>query len=202
LDNPVLVLNRHWQPVHICSARRAFSLVFLGHAQVVHVDGQASFATHDFQSWVVSSRNDPTVEPVRTIGATFGIPQIIVLSLFDRLPKKEIKFTRQNVFERDGHVCQYCRKRFEPRELNLDHVIPRDKGGRNSWENVVTSCIRCNTRKANKLPHEASMFPMKEPRAPTWRPFQCLAERTARRRVYPSWRYFLELEPALVEMSA
>jgi len=201
LNNPVLVLNRHWQPVHICTARRAFSLVCLGHAQVVHLDAEASFSTHDLQSWITSSRNDPTVEPVRTVNASFGVPQIIVLSLFDRLPKKEIKFTRQNVFERDSHVCQYCQKRFDARDLNLDHVIPRDKGGKSSWENIVTSCVRCNTRKANKLPTEANMFPMKEPRAPVWRPFMCLAERSTRRRAYPSWRYFLDLEPAMVEMS-
>ena len=150
---------------------------------------------------MTSTRDDPDMELVRTISCSFGIPEIIVLSIFDRLPKKDVKFTRQNVFERDEYTCQYCGKNFEGRDLNLDHVIPRDKGGKNSWENIVTSCIRCNTRKANKLPHEAGMFALKEPKAPRWRPFMCLAEKAARRRGRDSWRHFLDLQPSQVEMS-
>lgn len=203
LNNPVLVLNRLWQPVNICTARRAFSLLYLGHAQVVFSDEEANFYTHDIQSWVTITRgrNDLDMEMVKTISYSFGIPEIIVLSMFDRLPKKEVKFTRQNIFERDEYVCQYCGKNFEPRELNLDHVVPRDKGGKNSWENIVTSCIRCNTKKANKLPHQAGMFPLKEPKAPTWRPFMCLAEKTAKRKAHHSWRHFLDLKPSKVQMS-
>ena len=203
LNNPVLVLNRLWQPVNVCTARRAFSLLYLGHAQVVHTDEAENFYTHDIDSWMTATRNssDADMEMVRTISCSFGIPEIIVLSLFDRLPKKEVKFTRQNVFERDEFHCQYCGNHFDTRELNLDHVIPRDKGGKNSWENIVTSCIRCNTRKANKLPHEANMFPRKEPKAPRWRPFMCLAEKAARRKGRNSWRHFLDLKPSEVEMS-
>ena len=201
LNNPVLVLNRLWQPVNICTARRAFGLLYLGHAQVVQPDEQANFSTHDIDSWVSSTRNSRNMELVRTISCSFGIPEIIVLQIFDRLPKKDVKFTRQNIFERDEHTCQYCRNRFEPKELNLDHVVPRDKGGKNSWENIVTSCIRCNTKKGNKLPHQAGMFPIKEPKAPTWRPFMCLAEKTARRKVHSSWRHFLDLKPSQVEVS-
>lgn len=201
LSNPVLVLNRLWQPVNICSARRAFALLYLGHAEVVHTDEQNNFYTHDIDSWMTSTRDAKNMEVVRTISCTFGLPSIIVLQIFDRLPKKDVKFTRQNIFERDDHECQYCGKSFEPKELNLDHVVPRDKGGKNSWDNIVTSCIRCNTRKANKLPHEARMFPRKEPKAPTWRPFMCLAEKSARRKAHPSWRHFLDLERAKVEIS-
>lgn len=201
LNNPVLVLNRLWQPVNICTARRAFSLLYLGHAEVVHTDGKNNFFTHDIESWMSSTSGATQMEVVRTISASFGIPAIIVLHLFDRLPKKDVKFTRQNIFERDDHECQYCGKNFESKQLNLDHVVPRDKGGKNSWENIVTSCIRCNTRKANKMPHEARMFPRKEPKAPTWRPFMCLAEKTARRKVHPSWRHFLDLNRAHVEVS-
>ncbi|MEO0445910.1 MAG: HNH endonuclease [Verrucomicrobiota bacterium] len=197
----MLVLNRLWQPVNICTARRAFTLLYLGHAEVVFADEDNNFATHDIASWMGSSRHLGNLALVRTIKTSFGIPEIIVLSLFDRLPKKEVKFTRQNVFERDDHVCQYCNRSFESKDLNLDHVVPREKGGKNTWENIVTSCIRCNTRKANKLPHQANMFPVKEPKAPTWRPFMCLAEKTARRKAYPSWRYFLDLEPELVEIT-
>lgn len=173
----------------------------MGHAQVVYTDGDNNFSTHDLKSWVSSTCNPAGREIIRSISVSFGIPEIIVLSLFDRLPKKEIKFTRQNIFERDGYTCQYCSHRFDSKELNLDHVIPREKGGKNSWDNVVTSCIRCNSKKANKLPHQAKMYPVKEPKAPRWRPFMCLAEKTARRKVYASWQNFLDLKTACVEIS-
>ena len=78
---------------------------------------------------------------------------------------------RQNLFERDGFRCQYCNETFQTKDLNLDHVIPRDRGGKTSWENVVTSCIRCNSRKGNRLPHEAGMRLVRRPQKPRWRPF-------------------------------
>ena len=105
LNNPVLVLNRLWQPVNICTARRAFSLLYLGHAQVVHTDADENFFTHDIDSWVLATRDSPDLELIHTISCKFGVPEIIVLSVFDRLPKKEVKFTRQNIFERDEHTC-------------------------------------------------------------------------------------------------
>ena len=97
-------------------------------------------------------------------------PKIIVLVAYDRLPRNEVKFTRHNVFLRDDFTCQYCKKVFVEKDLNLDHVIPRDKGGKTTWENIVTSCIRCNTRKGNKLVHEINMRLLREPKRPRWRP--------------------------------
>ena len=108
---------------------------------------------------------------VTTISWKIRVPRVIVLLFFDRLPKKEVKFTRHNVFERDKNTCQYCGNVFERQELNLDHVLPRDRGGLTTWENVVCSCIACNTRKGNRLPHEAHMALIRKPKRPKWRPF-------------------------------
>jgi len=110
------------------------------------------------------------LETIGTSSQSVDVPSIIVLSLYDRLPKREVKFSRENVLRRDDFTCQYCGNQKEPRELNIDHVIPRDKSGRHCWENVVCSCIPCNTRKANSLPKEIGMIPMREPKAPHWRP--------------------------------
>jgi 5-methylcytosine-specific restriction endonuclease McrA len=198
LDNQVLVLNRLWQPVNICSVRRAFSLLCLGHAQVVHTDEENNFSMHDMDSWLDQSESCLGSEVVRSISICLNVPRIIVLTFFDRLPKKDVKFTRHNVFERDKYTCQYCARPFEPKELNLDHVVPRDKGGKTTWENVVCSCIRCNSKKANKLPHEVNMFPMREPRAPRWRPFFAIAKASAS---HDSWRHFLKLDHQTVEVS-
>src|SRR6516164_2680381 len=170
LNSQVLVLNRLWQAVNICSARRAFSLVYAGHAEIVSSDEANNFSTHDFESWRDLSANAPEHEVVTTISFKIRIPRVIVLLVFDRLPKKEVKFTRHNVFERDKNTCQYCGQVFDRSELNLDHVVPRDRGGTTTWENVVCSCVACNTRKGNRLPREAHMSLIRKPKKPRWHP--------------------------------
>lgn len=202
LDSHVLVLNRLWQPVNTCTARRAVTLVFLGHAHIVHRDEENNYSTHDTLSWIglTAQIHQHANQPkLRSARHEFAVPEIIVLSIYDRLPKTEVKFTRHNVFLRDSFTCQYCDRRFDPSDLNLDHVIPRDKGGKTSWENVVASCIRCNSKKANKMPHEARMFPRTAPRAPRWRPFHASLQNTEPR---TSWRDFIEVADGTVEISA
>jgi 5-methylcytosine-specific restriction endonuclease McrA len=199
LDRAVLVLNRHWQPVQICSVRRSLKLLCLGHAQVVQVDGDACYQAHDLGSWIEHSLTAPDAECVHGIRVNLRAPMVIVLTLYDRIPRKEVKFTRRNVFLRDKHVCQYCARTFGENELNLDHVVPRDKGGRTTWDNIVTSCVRCNTRKANKMPHEVNMFPLRRPAAPRWRPMFGIREHGG---AHDSWAMFLEPSPDKVLLSA
>ena len=192
LNSQVLVLNRLWQAVNICSARRAFALVYAGHAQIVSSDETNNFLTHDFESWRDLSANAPDHEVVTTISFKIRIPRVIVLLVFDRLPKKEVKFTRHNVFERDKNTCQYCGEVFDRSELNLDHVVPRDRGGTTTWENVVCSCIACNTRKGSRTPEEARM-----PLLTAQRPLGIGLEHLllchyAESR--PAWRKYLDIE--------
>lgn len=198
LDTPVLVLNRLWQAVNTCSARRAFTLLYQGHAQAVSSDTGQGFLTHDFDSWRDFSRQDPHhPEMVKTISMHVRIPRIIVLMLFERLPKKEVKFTRHNVFERDGNTCQYCGVLFDRENLNLDHVLPRDRGGQTTWENIVCSCIPCNTRKGNRLPHEAKMQLIRKPKRPKWRPFVNISISNS---PHDSWKHFLDIAYWNVEL--
>lgn len=170
LNSNVLVLNKLWQPIHTCSVRRAVKLLCLGHAHVVEAEGEMKYQTHDFGSWLEASTEKVTDGVIRSVRFAMKVPKVIVLAMYDKLPTKEVKFTRHNVFLRDHYTCQYCRKEFPDKDLNLDHVVPRDKGGRTRWDNIVTSCFGCNNRKANKLPHEANMFPATRPKAPRWRP--------------------------------
>ena len=198
LDNPVLVLNRFWQAVNICSARRAFNLLYEGHAQVVAAGEGRDYLTHDFQSWLDLSERAPEPEMIQGVSIRLRVPRVIVLMLFDRLPKKEVKFTRHNIFERDGNVCQYCGRLFDRKDLNLDHVMPRDKGGLTTWENVVCSCIRCNTRKGNKLAHEVNMALIRKPKRPRWQP---LVHLTFGGRHDESWKHFVDTAYWNVELS-
>ncbi len=198
LDRQVLVLNRLWQAVNVCTVRRAFALLFQGHAQVVSADSNNNFFTHDFLGWMDLSLREPEDEMMHTISFKVRVPRVIVLLLFDRLPKKEVKFTRHNIFARDKDTCQYCGKVFDRRDLNLDHVLPRDKGGQTSWENVVCSCIPCNTRKGNRLPHEAGMHLIRKPKRPKWQPFVAVTFSAPH---HESWKHFIDLAYWNVELS-
>jgi 5-methylcytosine-specific restriction endonuclease McrA len=192
----VLVLNRLWQAVNVCSVERAMALLCTGHAQVVHQEG-ADFNTFSFGEWCDFSSRDHNEPVVRTISIRIRIPRIILLLFFDRIPSKEVKFTRFNVFSRDKNTCQYCGRKFDRKDLNIDHVVPRQRGGRTTWTNVVCSCLDCNRRKANRSPEEAGMHLVRKPKKPRWRPF---LEIQFARTVDHSWRHFVDLAYWNVEL--
>jgi 5-methylcytosine-specific restriction endonuclease McrA len=197
LNQHVLVLNRLWQAVNVCTVRRALTLVFEGHAQVVLDSSDGSFQTFNFTAWRDFSQLEPHPECIHTVSFRIRIPRVILLLVFDRLPKKEVKFTRHNIFERDQSMCQYCGRVCERKDLNLDHVIPRDRGGPTTWENIVCSCIECNTQKANRTPQEAGMRLIRKPKRPKWRPFVQISFGTVQ---HDSWKHFIDLAYWNVEL--
>ena len=196
LNENVLVLNRLWQAINVCTVERAFVLLYMGHAEVV-VEDAGNFQTFDFHEWREFSQGHHGEDVVHTVSFKIRVPRVILLLFFDRLPHQEVKFTRHNIFERDHNMCQYCGKRFDRRELNLDHVIPRDRGGTTTWENIVCACIPCNTRKANRTPTEAGMHLIKKPKRPKWRPFVNVTIATV---AHDSWKHFLDLAYWNVEL--
>lgn len=190
LNQQVLVLNRLWQAVNVCSVRRALTLLFEGRAQAVLGTHDGAFQTFNFNEWQDFSERQPHPESIHTISFRIRIPRVILLVLFDRLPKKEVKFTRFNVFERDQNICQYCGGVFDRKDLNLDHVIPKHTGGPTSWENIVCSCVPCNTKKANRTPQEAGMHLIRKPKRPKWRPF---IQVNLGLNYHDSWKHFLDI---------
>lgn len=183
LNTKVLVLNRNFLPVHVTSVRRAFSLLYQGVAEAV--DDQ--YRTFDFDSWsaLSSSMHDDTIGLVDRI---IRVPRVILLLTYDRIPKRQVRFNRFNVYARDRNTCQYCGQRLPRVELNLDHVIPRSQGGSSVWENIVCSCHACNRRKGGRTPKEAGMKLLHPPRRPEWTPF--MLETFSLRR-YREWLPFL-----------
>lgn len=189
-DARVLVLNRLWQPVNIIGVKRAFSLLSQGNAQIINtVDG--SFQTLELDDWIEHCLLNPPTEAqpcITTVRFRLRVPPVLLLRFFDRVPTKEVKFNRRAVFERDNYVCQYCGRTFSEHELTLDHVIPREQGGRTSWENIVTSCIYCNSEKANRMPHQAGMRLLSKPHRPKTKPFSSIV---AESNPEPDWKYFV-----------
>lgn len=188
LNTSVLVLNRHYQPVHVTSAKRAFSLLYLGVARVL----DREFRTFDFDSWAQLSL-EAGDDVVHTINRVIRVPRVIVLQLYDRIPKTKVRFSRHNIYMRDGNTCQYCGQMLPRTDLNLDHVVPRAQGGRTTWENVVCCCIDCNLAKGARTPEQAGMILRKAPTRPRWTPtFRAAGDRVR----YREWLPFLDLPNA------
>lgn len=166
LDSRVLVLNRSYLPIHVTSVRRAFSLLYQGIARAVNEE----YRTFDFDSWADLSTAVHD-DAVGMVGRMIRVPRVILLLAYDRVPKRHVRFSRFNIYARDGNTCQYCGIRFARHELNLDHVLPRSQGGQSSWENIVCSCLRCNRKKGGRTPDQAGMKLLRRPRRPEWTPF-------------------------------
>jgi 5-methylcytosine-specific restriction endonuclease McrA len=187
LNTSVLVLNRLYQPVHVTSVRRAFSLLYQGIAKAI--DDQ--YKLYEFSDWAALSAAEH--DSVGTISRRIRVPRVLVLSAYEHLPKGRVRFSRLNIYARDSDSCQYCGKKLARGELNLDHVVPRSQGGKTSWENVVCSCVPCNLRKGGRTPAQASMKLLKKPLRPRWTPF---FRGSARRVTYREWLPFLTLAEA------
>ena len=167
MSSDVLVLNRSFYAVQITSWQRALNLLYIGHAAVVDEE----FKTYSFDDWRQLS-SLTCVHPAGSINTPnfrIALPEVIALKLYDRLPAMEVRFTRRNIYEHYGYRCCYCGKKFLSSELNLEHVLPRCRGGKTSWDNIVTSCIPCNLKKGDKLPSEAGMKMLITPSKPKWR---------------------------------
>jgi len=185
----VLILNRLWQAVHIVCAKRALSLLFSDHARALHINDDG-LQVWPAEQWLDFSENAPANEGifVHTVHRPVRVPKVLLLNEYSDLPLKEVHLNRQSIFERDGHQCQYCGKICRSNELNLDHVIPKERGGMLSWDNIVTSCIKCNTHKSNRTPKEANMRLMKKPRQPKSRPFVAYI---MGQQIDEEWKHFL-----------
>ena len=142
LGSPVLVLNSSYEPIHVCVARRALILLLKGVASAEELS------------------NDEVHSPSKVV----PVPSVIRLLEYRRIPRQTRALSRKNILLRDRYTCQYCGHVFSASELTLDHVMPRSRGGNSSWENLVTSCRRCNNHKGDRLPDEAKMEMRRRPR--------------------------------------
>jgi len=166
LERPTLVLNRNWQPVNVATVARSLVLLWNESARVVD--------PLDFQqyTWADWSQLRPVAGElcIRAVRQRLRVPEVIVLTSYDRLPSAGVGFSRRNVFKRDHYACQYCGVQPGSEELTIDHVLPRAQGGTSSWENCVLACVACNKRKANRTPQQAGMKLKKLPVRPQWKP--------------------------------
>ncbi len=136
-----LKLDASWRPIEIIPAEKAFSMVYTGRAQPVENYSQGPCAR-------------------------FLFPSVIVLKNYIQKRNLTMSPTRKNIYWRDEYVCQYCSEKFKYKQLSLDHVVPKSRGGGRGWVNLVTCCHECNQKKGNRTPSEASMKLIKKPVVP------------------------------------
>ncbi len=194
LSAPVLVLNRSYSPVRVTTARQAFEMLYQGRAWAL----SRVFESHDFEQWSSLEPADDD-EHVGTPSGRLLVPRLVLLATFNRVPQAPVRLSRRNVFLRDGYQCQYCGRRPPVRDLNLDHVTPRSRGGRSTWDNLVTSCRECNLKKGRALPHECGMVLSSRPVRPRW---SAAVQLEAAPRRFEEWEPFLTGNHPLAPVAA
>ena len=194
LQAHVLTLNRGYVAFQVITARRAFCLLIKGFAEVINVE-EGHYRSYDFQDWqdvselkLAFGERGADEDWITAVNFSLEVPRVIRLLRYDRVPQHVVKFNRRNIFLRDHNRCQYCRRRFSSAELSLDHVVPRSRGGRTTWDNIVSACLKCNVGKGGRTPREAGMELVTRPRKPTRSPL--LAE-TVNSQKYAMWKTFV-----------
>lgn len=139
-----LLLNATFEPISVVSWKKAISLVFLGKVEIIK--------EYDRE--------------IKGISRSIRQPSVVRLRRFVRNNHSNVKFSRRNIFLRDNYTCQYCGNPFDIQHLTCDHIIPKSRGGITEWTNIVTSCMKCNLKKGDKLPDEVDMYPRKRPSRP------------------------------------
>jgi 5-methylcytosine-specific restriction endonuclease McrA len=166
----VLVLNNYFEPVNLCRWKRALVLIFKGKAETVENSG-------------------------RLINQKYPVPRIIRLNYQVKIPRQEIMLTRKNIYLRDNHTCQYCGRKSN---LTVDHIIPRVRGGTESWHNMVTACVRCNNKKGSDTLQESGLKLLRTPFKP---PSMLYLEITRLPSAPSSWYHYFSTKGQLKTIS-
>jgi 5-methylcytosine-specific restriction endonuclease McrA len=169
----VLVLNRNWQAINIRTPADAFCQLPTNVATALDIEAESQIRPVTWDEWITLPVRESD-HAVRTARGAIRVPTVIVAVNFAKVPKKRPKLSAKNIRERDGNRCQYTGRLLHPDEGSLDHVVPRSRGGRDTWENLVWSAKDVNQRKADRLPHEAGLKLLSVPRAPKELPVTAL----------------------------
>jgi len=184
----VLVLNRNWQAIHVRTPQEAFCMMATNVATGLEIEGEDNIRPVTWEEWIARPIR-PQDNAVQTIRGPIRVPTVIVAVNFAKVPKKRPKLCSRTIRERDGNRCQYTGKVLKPEEGSLDHVVPRSRGGRDAWENLVWSSKEVNTKKGDRLPHEAGLRLLSVPRAPKDMPASSLIRNAHE---IPDWALFVK----------
>jgi 5-methylcytosine-specific restriction endonuclease McrA len=183
----VLVLNRNWQAINVRTPQEAFCQMATNVATGLEIDGEDHIRPVTWEEWITLPIR-PQDQAVRTVRGSIRVPTVIVAVNYARVPRKRPKFCTRSIRERDGNRCQYTGRSLHPEEGSIDHIVPRSRGGANSWENCVWASKEINAQKGNRLPQEAGLRLLAAPRAPKELPAWALIRNS---HDIDDWRLFL-----------
>lgn len=189
----VLVLNRNWQAINVRTPQEAFCMLATNVATGLEIDrgnGARAEALRPvtWDEWITLPIREQD-ESVHTVRGPIRVPTVIVAVNYAKVPKKRPKLCARTIRERDGNRCQYTGRVLRPDEGSLDHVVPRSRGGQDTWDNLVWSAKEVNQKKADRLPHEAGLKLLSVPRAPRELPVSALIRNTS---AIQDWNLFIE----------
>lgn len=161
----VLVLNRNWQAIHAKTPSEAFCMLATGAATALDVQGEEAIVPVKWDEWLKLPVRECD-HAVQTPRGAVRMPTVIIAVNYAKVPLRRLGFGRRGIWERDGGVCQYTGRKLLPDEGNIDHIIPRSRGGKSTWDNCVLAHREVNSRKGSRLPHEAGLALRRQPVAP------------------------------------
>jgi 5-methylcytosine-specific restriction endonuclease McrA len=183
----VLVLNRNWQAISVRSPAQAFCMMANGNATALDIQDAGDMRPVKWSEWLeLPVRGEDNA--VRTIRGLVRVPTVLVLTRYNRVPRRRPKLSAKGIWERDGGRCQYTGRKLAPHEGNIDHVVPRSRGGRTTWENCVLADRRVNSLKGSRLPEEVGLELRKRPEAPRELPSTCFIRNAHN---VSDWKHFL-----------
>jgi 5-methylcytosine-specific restriction endonuclease McrA len=169
----VLVLNRNWQAIHVRTPQEAFCMMATNVATALEIEGENHIRPIAWEEWIRLPIR-PQDNAVHTVRGPIRVPTVIVAVNYAKVPKKRPKLCARAIRERDRNRCQYTGRILRPEEGSLDHVVPRSRGGKDTWENLVWASKEVNQRKADRLPQQAGLRLLARPRAPKEMPVSAL----------------------------
>lgn len=161
----VLVLNRNWQAIHVKCPAEALSMMYAETATGLDVVGEDNMTPYRWEDWI-NLPYDESSDYISTVNQKIKIPKIVVLCHYDKVPMKRPKFSINGIWVRDNGICQYTGKKLSKQDGNIDHVIPKSRGGKTDWTNCVLAHKDINAKKADKTPEEAGYKLLKKPDVP------------------------------------
>jgi len=193
LENPTLVLNKSWNAIRVESFRRTLCKTLSRRARFLDDETYVAYSWEDWFKEFSLSIDDEDDYGYQWINATsfkVRLPEIVILTEYDKVPNMKVRLTRRNLLIRDGFRCQYSNKRLTYKTATMDHIIPRSRGGKTEWTNVVISDFKVNVKKKNRTPKEAGLKLLSVPKEPHWHPLYSYADKHRPE----SWKKFINTD--------
>ena len=185
IKKPILILNKSWTPIRVKTVETSIKLVWRKRA--VFVDAK-DYSVYNWEEWILLPIEENELY-IQTPKIRVKLPEVIVLTEYNKIPSYDVRLTRRNIFVRDNFTCQYTNKKVNYNNADIDHIIPKSKGGRDKWDNLVVASKEINRKKGNKTNEETGLKLIKKPKKPDYKSLII----DPRINIPESWKKFIKI---------